>query len=187
MKEKDWLNKIKLYCFKRQLRKEQSTFKRDRKTPADSKSVGILFDASGSENISAVNALHDELKKAGKKVSLLAYFNDKLPHEGLPYPHFSLKEVNWFHIPKKEVNAVYDFMKQPFDMMYSIYFQELLVLDYIAALSKSQFKTGVVSEYHQDMDLGIDMNGKKDAKLLLNQIHFYLSKINQKHESLVKI
>lgn len=183
----DWLTKIKLYCFKRQLRKAQRSFKRDRKTPADSKSVGILFDASGSENIKAVNALQEELKKAGKKVSLLGYFNDKLPHEGLPFPHFSLKEVNWFHIPKKEVSAVYDFMKQPFDLMYSIYMQELLVLDYIATLSRSHFKTGAVSEFNHDIDLGVDMNGKNDVKLLLNQIHFYLSKINHKHESLVKI
>lgn len=183
----DWINKIKLYFFRQQLKKEQVLFERIRKSPSESKTVGILFDASSTENINAINQLAEDLRNAGKKVRMLAFFNDKLPHEGLPYPHFNLKEVNWFHIPKKEVAAVYDFMKQPFDIMYSIYLRELLVLDYISSLSKGQFKTGVVSEFHREMDLGVDMNGNTDVKLLLNQINFYLNKINQKHESLVKI
>lgn len=162
-------------------------FERARRSPTESKTIGILFDASTSANINAVNQLAEELRSNGKKVRLLAFFNDKLPHEGLPYPHFNLKELNWFYIPKKEVAAVYDFLKQPFDVYYALYFQDILCLDYISALSKGQFKTGVISAYHQEMDLGIDMNGKTDMKTLLHQINFYLNKINQKHESLVKI
>jgi hypothetical protein len=72
-------------------------------------------------------------------------------------------------------------------MLYAIYFEERLALDYIAALNKANFKTGVTSLYHEDMDLGVDMNGKSDLKLLMQQIKFYLNKINQKYESLVEV
>jgi hypothetical protein len=181
------IKKIRLHYFKKNLSKALLGFTRLRKNQDVVKTVGIVFDASAPEHREMINRFAEDLRAKGKKVRLLAYFNDKHPHEGTPYPYFNQKELNWYGIPKPEVSAVYDFIKQPFDMLYAIYFEERLALDYIAALNKANFKTGVTSLYHEDMDLGVDMNGKSDLKLLMQQIKFYLNKINQKYESLVEV
>lgn len=162
-------------------------FSRQRKNTENIKTIGIVFDATIAENRDVINRFADELRSKGKKVRLLAFFNDKHPHEGTPYPYFNLKELNWYGMPKPEVAAVHDFIKQPFDMLYAAYFGETPALDFITAANKAHFKTGVISLYHQDMDLGIDMNGKTDLKLLLQQIKFYLNKINKHYEALVEV
>ncbi len=181
------IKKVKLYYFKKQLTKEQNGLTRQRRKQDGVKTIGILFDASMPEHRDIINHFADDLRSKGKKVRLLAFFNDKHPHEGTPYPYFNLKELNWSGAPKVEVAAINDFIKQPFDMLYALYFGEKLALDYITALNKANFKTGITSIHHEDMDLGVDMNEKTDLKLLLQQIKFYLNKINQKHESLVEI
>jgi hypothetical protein len=181
------IKRVKLHFFKKQLLKEQEGFVRQRQKQDTVKTIGIIFDATSPEHRDIINKFVDDLRSKGKKVRLLAFFNDKHPHEGTPYPYFNLKELNWFGVPKPEVAPVYEFIKQPFDMLYSLYFNEVVALDFITALNKANFKTGVTSLYHQDMDLGVDMNGKTDLKLLLQQIKFYLNKINQKYESLVEI
>ncbi len=181
------IKKVKLYYFKKHLLKEQDVVVRQRKKQDVVKTIGIVFDATLAEHRDIVNQFADDLRSKGKKVRLLGFFNDKHPHEGTPYPYFNLKELNWYGVPKPEVAPVYEFIKQPFDMLYSLYFGEKLSLDFITALNKANFKTGVISDYHTDMDLGVDMNGKTDLKLLLQQIKFYLNKINQKYESLVEV
>ena len=181
------IKQIKLHYFKKRLAKELNGFTRQRKKQDAVKTIGILFDATSPEHREVINQFADELRSKGKKVRLLAFFNDKHPHEGTPYPYFNLKELTWNGAPKPEIDTVNDFIKQPFDMLYALYFDEKLALDYITVLNKANFKVGVISLYHNDMDLGVDMNGKLDLKLLLQHIKFYLNKINQKNESLIEI
>lgn len=181
------IKRIKLRGFKKRLKQDLVGFDRQRKLPNGAKTIGILFEATSAEHREIINQLAEELRAKGKKVRLLGFFNDKQPHEGTPYAYFNLKELNWYGLPKKETVAITDFIKQPFDILYSLYFGEKNILDYITALNKAHFKTGVTSVFHNDLDLGVDMNGKTDMKLLLQQIKFYLNKINQKNESLVEI
>lgn len=181
------LKKIKLFYFKKRLNKDLNGYQRQRRLPQGAKTIGIVFDASMIENREAVSQLADGFRQAGKKVRLLGFFNDKHPHEGAPYPYFNQKELVWYDAPKGNLAVIDDFVKQPFDMLYALYFEEVWALDYIVANSKANFKTGVVSIFHEDMDLGVDMNGKKDIRVLLQQIKFYLNRINKKHESLVEV
>jgi hypothetical protein len=181
------LSKIKNHYFKKQLLKQLRDSRVKLHTHGDVKTVGIIFDASIQENREIIAQQAETLRKQGKKVRIIGFFNDKNPHEGTPYPYFNLKDLDWKQTPKKEATVTSDFIKQPFDMLYTYAIGENKVIDFITALSQANFKAGRYTEVHNESQLMIDVQSNTDLRFLIRQIELYLGKINKKHEIAVAV
>jgi hypothetical protein len=181
------LSKIKDYYFKKELTKQISQSIVKRRAHSDTKTIGIIFDASLPENREIIAMQAENLRGKGKKVRILGFFNDKMPHEGTPYPYFNLKDLDWRLIPKKEAAVIADFAKQPFDLLYTYVIGENKIIDFITATSQANFKAGRFTELHAEAHLSIDTQSNTDLKFLIRQIDFYLAKVNKKYEVAVAV
>jgi hypothetical protein len=176
------LSKIKHYYFKKDLQQQIVANSIKRKAHQDVKTVGILFDASVQEHREIVAQQAENLRVKGKKVRIFGFFNDKNPHEGTPYQYFTLKDLDWKSVPKKEATLIADFVKQPFDLLYTYVIGENKIIDYLTAVSQANFKAGYFTETHNESQLMIDIHESVDLRQLVRQIDHYLAKINKKHE-----
>ena len=176
------LSKIKHYYFKKQLKQQIDLSNVKRRAYGDTKTIGIIFDASLVEHREIIAMQAEFLRSKGKKVRILGFFNDKMPHEGTPYPYFNLKDLDWRAVPKKEADVIADFIKQPFDLLYTYVIGVNKTIDFITAISQANFKAGNFTELHDEMHLSIDTKSNTDLKFLIRQIDFYLAKVNKRHE-----
>lgn len=181
------LSKTKHYYFKKELTKQIGLLNVKRRAYDDTKTVGIIFDASSVEHREIIAIQADFLRGKGKKVRILGFFNDKMPHEGTPYPYFNLKDLDWRSIAKKEAAVIADFVKQPFDLLYTYVIGENKIIDFITAISQANFKAGSFTTLHNQTHLSIDTQANTDLKFLIRQIDFYLAKVNRKHEVAVAV
>jgi hypothetical protein len=181
------LSKIKHHYFKKELMKQISQSIVKRRAHSDTKTVGIIFDASLVENREIIAMQAENLRSKGKKVRILGFFNDKMPHEGTPYTYFNLKDLDWRSVPKKEANVIADFIKQPFDLLYTYVIGEHKIIDFVTATSQANFKAGHFTELHGEAQLSIDTQTNTDLKFLIRQIDFYLAKVNKKHEVAIAV
>ncbi len=181
------LSKIKHHYFKKELMKQISQSTTKRRAHSDTKTIGIVFDASLAENREIIAMQAENLRSKGKKVRILGFFNDKMPHEGTPYPYFNLKDLDWRSIPKKEADVIADFIKQPFDLLYTYVMGENKIVDFITAVSQANFKAGRFTELHDESHLSIDTQTNTDFKFLIRQIDLYLAKVNKKHEVAIAV
>lgn len=181
------LSKIKHHYFKKQLKQQISLLNVKHRAYSDTKTIGIIFDASIVENREIIAVQAEFLRSKGKKVRILGFFNDKMPHEGTPYPYFNLKDLDWRFTPKKEADVIADFAKQPFDLLYTYVVGENKIIDFITAISQANFKAGRYTELHEESHLSIDIQNNQDLKFLIRQIDFYLAKVNKKNEVAVAV
>jgi hypothetical protein len=181
------LSKIKNYYFQKHLEEQIKATQIMRKAHNDAKTIGIIFDASSQENREIIAQQAEHLRSKGKKVRILGFFNDKMPHEGTPYPYFNLKEIDWRFIPKKNVDAVTDFAKQPFDLLYTYLTAENKTIDFITAISQANFKAGYYTTAHSESQLMVAADETKGLRFLIKQVDFYLGKINKKYELAVEV
>ena len=144
-------------------------------------SVGILFDGTEPEEREAVLNYAEQLRKQGKKVKVLAFFNNKLKGEQFAYPAFNRLQMDWTLRPNSR-EAV-EFKEQAFDLLLNLTKKTVLPLDYLAALSKAKFRVGPFTEKTYCYDLMIDTSGKMDLKAFLQQVVFYMKKLRPTYEA----
>jgi hypothetical protein len=137
--------------------------------------VGILFDGTEPEERSIVLDFAKKLEGEGKKVRLLAFFDNHLNSENFTFKHFNRKEMDWVFRPKTA--TVREFAEQPFDLLINLSRKPVLPLEYISALSKAKFRVGPVTEKTFCYDLMIESPHGKDLSDFIRQIVFYLEKI----------
>lgn len=138
-------------------------------------SVGLLFEATLLEDRNTVLRFADQLKNKGKKVKLLGYFNEKLKSHDFPFDHFDKKQLDWALRPKSEL--ITNFANQAFDILINISKKTVLPLDYVAARSKARFRVGPFTENTFCYDLMIDQEERKGLEEFLQQVLFYLEKM----------
>ena len=146
-----------------------------------SKSIGVLFDATTLESRDTVKKYVDLLKRSGKTVKTLGFLNEREREPNFGFKHFSRKEIDFFYRPKSD--EVKSFMDKPFDILLNLYTQSNLSLEYISALSKATFRVGPISENTDCYDLMVQTNPKKDLRHFIQQVEFFLKKMNLKHEA----
>ncbi|MCU0348591.1 MAG: hypothetical protein MUC59_16760 [Saprospiraceae bacterium] len=144
-------------------------------------SIGILFDGTEPAERETVLDYAEQLKKQGKKVKLLAFFNNKLKGESFAFPAFNRLQTDWALRPNSR--EALEFVEQPFDLLLNITKNTVLPLDYLAAHSKARFRVGPFTEKTFCYDLMIDLSGKSDLKAFLQQVVFYLKKMRPTHEA----
>ncbi len=155
----------------------------DRK-PTDysaAKSIGILFDSTDLDERQTVLKFADKLKGDGKKVSLMAYFDDRKPHNEFHFKYFTKNEVDWLFRPKSD--AIEDFIQSEFDIFFNLNLKPNLSLEYLSALSKAHLRVGPATNKTYCYDLMIDSKNESNLNQFIRDIEFYLQRLNsRKHE-----
>ena len=149
--------------------------------------VGILFDATQSEDLELVKKYVLFLKDNRKKVKVIGFFDTKeihnMTYSKLEYDFISHKELNLLGKPTDAF--IENFMQDKLDLLIDLNINNHFPLRYIAALSKATFKVGKFSEKDKGIyDLMINIENKEgnDAqplKYFLKQVDTYLAMINK--------
>lgn len=147
----------------------------------NAKSIGILFDGTEQAEREIVLGYAEQLKQQGKKVKLLAFFNNKLKGDNFSFAAFNRQQLDWAMRPTSR--EALEFKDQPFDLLLNISHSSILPLDYLAAHSKARFRVGPFTENTFCYDLMIDYPVKTDLKAFLHQVVFYMKKMRPNYEA----
>jgi hypothetical protein len=170
------LQNIKLYFNHRyllQLLEKQKPVERKPMNLERARSIGVLFDATNPLVQEQVLEYADQLRRKGKKVSLLGAIDSHQEDGSLPFPSFSLKMLDWALRPQGR--AVGHFLQEPFDLLVHLNAQAKNSLDFIAAQANAHLKVGPFLEELSVYDLMIDYKNAsipefiRDMEALLNK------------------
>jgi hypothetical protein len=149
------------------------------------KTIGIVWDASKPEEFGNLSRFHQKMQEMKIEVMIFGYFPGKnLPDQYTAIRYFRcLKkdEINsFFHPDSTEASS---FIKNPFDILIDINFDNQFPLKYVTALSKARFKVGLYDPESEDSvsDLMIELKKPVDIDSYLNQIIHYLEMIKDKN------
>ncbi len=177
---KSWQSRLR----ERSLQKKvlQSNCQRNPVAFNAAKSVGVLFDATDQFQRDAVLPFLEKLRKQGKEVLPIGFFDHKLDVSSYAFKGFNKNDLDWLGRPKKEILESYT--KEPFDTLICIYQKACLPIEYVASLSKAHFRVGPYTENPHCYDLIIDTTKNNSVQHFLKEVDFYLNKINNKeHET----
>jgi len=186
-KDECMLKGIKQYIANNALKKEILSSGRGRQPNQFNfekiKTVGIVFDATNTEDYEIVKRYVVYLREHLKKVKVIGYFSTKeiptLTYSKLEYDFFSTKELNWMGTPNSVV--IRNFINEEFDLLIDLNIHDHFPLKYIAALSKARFKVGKFDQNDIEIhDMMIDSDGTKTVKYFLRQIDTYITMLNKK-------
>lgn len=145
------------------------------------KYIGILY-VVGDENqylkvCDFVKSLQDERKE----VKAIGFVNNKaIPYYCYPkiaYDYFTIKDLNWFMKPSN--SFVHDFINKEFDMLIDISIESCFSIQYIAGLSKANFKVGRYGINPLNFyDLMLQVDDKINLIDYLKYIKHYLTILN---------
>jgi len=178
-----FLEQIRLRFHRSFLKKELPTQKPKRASMYldNASSIGILFDGTEPAERETVLDYAEQLKKAGKKVKVLAFFNNKLKGESFAFPAFNKLQLDWALRPNSR--EALEFREQPFDLLLNLSKTTIVPLDYLAALSNAKYRVGPYTDQTFSYDLMIEHSGKLDLKTFLQQVIFYMKKMRPNHEA----
>ena len=139
----------------------------------EAKEIGILFDATDTDQKQIVENFTKQLKEQNKKTVLLGFYNFPKPAINFSFDYFNRKNLNWHLEPIGHI--VDNFIQRKFDILINLSVKEIVPLEYIAALSQAKFRVG---PYEKDKtycyDLMIDTQGRNDLNYLIEQVKHYL-------------
>jgi hypothetical protein len=123
------------------------------------------------------------LKEESIKVSTVGFFNQtgktvKKPTNELTYYYFDPKDANW--LGQVKLPLILELLNKPFDLMIDLNTGDHFCLQYLAALSKAQFKVGASGSYRDQV---CDLTFKIEpltSKKLIQEMKKYLALINRK-------
>lgn len=144
-------------------------------------SIGILFDGTEPAERETVLNYAGQLREQGKKVKLLAFFNNKIKGKSFAYPVFNRLQMDWAMRPNSR--EALEFKDQTFDLLLNLTKSTVLPLDYLAAHSKARFRVGPFTSKTYCYDLMIEHSGKSDLKAFLHQVVFYMKKMQPTYEA----
>ncbi len=178
------LQNIREFAHYRSLKQELRTLARpkgrEKINLQSANTIGILFDASQTDARETVQRYAEQLRKRGKRLTLLGYFDDVVEAENFPFKSFNYKQMDWALRPKTgEVQA---FIRQEFDLLLNIDPVSKIHSEYIAALSKAKLRVGPSTEHTYCYDLMIEQPAKAGLSKFIEQMESLLGKTNVLHE-----
>ncbi|MEW4924202.1 hypothetical protein [Algibacter sp. 2305UL17-15] len=140
------------------------------------KSLGVILNLEEIDNFNVFNVLASRLKVHTNKIKVIAYSPDLKSHGNAWDACFNAKDFGWKgEIKNIELKA---FLDEPFDVLISYYTKEHLELKLLTALSKSQFKIGVLQTDTRLNDLIIKTK-IKESKIFGDEVVKYLTVLNK--------
>ena len=143
--------------------------------------IGLLFNATDLDDRQMVMRYAESLKKNGKRVRLLGFFDTEQRDPNFTFLHYNKKQFDWALRPRSE--DVQKFMDTPFDLLLNVEPATHLHSEYVAMLSKASIKVGPITTNTDCYDLMIDAADKKNVRAFLDQIESLLMKTNTAHEA----
>ncbi|TAL63113.1 MAG: hypothetical protein EPN85_00910 [Bacteroidetes bacterium] len=156
----------------------------------DAKTVGIVFNATDSDDFELVKKYITYLREMKKRVKAIGFYDQKnipaLAYSKLEYDFFCRKDLTWYNAPKSIY--VKNFMDDQYDILLDLNMDDVFPLRYISSLSKASFKVGKKSDRNNSIfDLMIETTEGKGLKYFLRNIDTYLFIINKKHDKQVTV
>lgn len=174
-KLKNWQDQLRERFLQKTLRRQQH---QRRPVPFENaRSVGLIFDATEQKSRDIVLPFAEKIKKEGKDVQLIGYFDNKLDTSSFTFKGFNKKDLDFLGRPKKLV--LDNYVAQSFDVLICIYEKNCPAIEFIAALSDAHLRIGPYTEKIYCYDLFIDTSKDKSIQHFLKEVDFYLHKINQ--------
>jgi hypothetical protein len=138
-----------------------------------SKRIGILFDATNLDNRVFVENYVQLLRKAEKRVDIMAFVDDEQEHDNLPFKYFNTKNLSWYEHPN--TSEVEGFINTPFDILLSIHLHSVKSLEYISSLSHASMRVGKYDKSKIDCyDLMIDNAQNDNLQHFIQQVDKHL-------------
>ncbi len=180
-----FIQDMRMMVYKRSLKRKLQQRPASREMGAvnlkNAQAIGILFNASTVSSRNTILKYAEELRKRGKRIKLLGYFDDLTDSENFPFDFYNQKMVDWAYRPKGE--AVASFIDQAFDLLMHIDAQTNTHTEYIAALSKAKLRVGPYTEHTYCFDLMIDLSPQAGLRQFIEQMETLLGKTNTEHEA----
>ena len=167
------------------LERNISRLERDKKlvSLSDARNVGIVYLVSNQGIFNKVKLLIRKLNSPYRQVVALGFVNrDSIPDYCVAANsgyYFDKKDLNWYGAPKNDY--VKEFLNKEFDVIIDLTLEDVYVLQYIIALSKSKLKVG---RFSKSMQKHYDLMIKNDNDVLsdeyIDQILYYLNILKNK-------
>ena len=177
---------IRLNRGKTILRKKVAKMKRKRfkGNINNSKSIGLVWDASHPDDFAALTQFHQKMAEKEIEVKIMGYFPGKeLPDKLTAIRYLTCLKKEDINISYRPVSREADiFINTPFDILIDINFTDVFPLKYISCLSLAGFKVGIFDnqEVNPHYDLMIEFKKDTDINNYLTQVIYYLEMINTK-------
>ncbi|MEI7829852.1 MAG: hypothetical protein WCI31_08790 [Prolixibacteraceae bacterium] len=150
-------------------------------TLANAKSVGILWNPIDEESAETYESLRKILTEKGIKSFGIAYIGSKRGKETLSTISNSWlmnrTNITWFGKPKNGEGI--QFIQQKFDILIDLSLQKSIPLQYMLIHSIARFKVGWKVVDPNLYDLEIDVSANPGCRFLMEQIIYYLEKLNK--------
>ena len=171
------LDGLKEGLYKKKIRQCTAKNKKRKAINLDmARNIGILFDASDDSDVRVVLNYSKDLKRAGKKVSLMAFKGVKVLSGMEQFPCICTKDLSLNLTPKNK--DVLQFINQKFDLLISLHTQECLPLEYISTASSALFRIGYYQENKTDAYDFMVYGKSKSLRAFILQMESYMKKIN---------
>ena len=181
----DFLSGIKQTIGNFVLDRNISRLERDKKLTnlSDSRTIGIVYLVSNQTVFNKVKLLIRKLNSPYRQVMALGYVDrDSIPDYCVAANsgyYFDRKDLNWYGAPGNDY--IKEFINKEFDIIIDLTLEDVYVLQYIVALSKSKLKVG---RFSKSMQKYYDLMIKNDQKALsdeyIDQILHYLNILKSK-------
>ena len=146
------------------------------------KSIGIVWNASNSNEFQSLARFHQKMIERNIDVKIVGYYEGKnLPDQYTAIRYLTCirrAELDFFYVPDSpEIKSFTDYK---FDILIDINFEKLFSLVYITDLSMASFKAGLfeAEENTQRFDMMLEMEKPVNVDYYLIQLIQYLEMIN---------
>ncbi len=143
------------FLHKRKLARQPHPIRRKPSSLKTAKWIGILYDATSPERRASILKLVEALEAEGKKVSLLAFINERKQNIDVKFEYFCKNDLNWQKVPSNR--AVETFMTKSYDVLFTLHTKSNLPFEYISTLIDAGLKLGPASNDFNAYDLMIQV------------------------------
>ncbi len=160
-----------------QIAPTKNTIERHIFDPRKVRHVAIVFDATTLQERKNIEQWIETFRNAGKRVSILAFLNQKEPQRALPYPNIARQQINWYGVPTG--TAVDIFLTGKYDLLIAAHTTEHLTLSYLATRCEAKFKVGATLKevITPRYDLAVACKQKNDIQGFIHQINNLFNKM----------
>ncbi len=147
----------------------------------DARLIGILFDASELKEREQALQFAEKLRRSGKKVSLLGFFDHEVERSEFTFPVFTRADFNWNMHSRND--ALSRFIQEPLDLLIHADTQSDMYAAAVAAAGMARLRVGPYTGRTECYELMVDTSGNHDLAYYLKQVEFLLQKTNARNEA----
>ncbi|CAN5191867.1 hypothetical protein BH09BAC1_BH09BAC1_05760 [soil metagenome] len=178
-----WFDALKRYLFRRSLQLETTLLNRkgEVRNYANSRFIGIWFDATDRENYTLINSFSKTLSAKGKKVEVLGFIDKVKKTETILFDYLEPKEVSWNGVPNE--NAIDIWASKEYDLLLCLHPNPCNPLEYLAMLSQAKCRVGRYSEDTVECyDIMVSLNEEGELPSMIKQVDRLLTEINKNQQ-----